>query len=216
MKRVVLLLLLLAAPLPHLYAGDFWIDANASMVLNTNNDVADQAGTNYKMRMGYKYLYGWVGLDGGNSMEWGGQPGPEYTLGSVGVGLQFPLLKYLNLYGEFGRFFFEDQDKGWQRYGSGSWEGIHYSMVQQTGNSSTYFDQYRNVFNDAWGGEVGVIALYPLAWGFNVGAHVGYRFLQVERNAKATWDNDSSQWWQFHDSVDMNAWVVGVGLQYEF
>ena len=204
------------------YAENFFIELQANTILATNDDVDKQANGSAKLIAGYRWLYLWGSLDQDNSLDWAGQAGPSYQLGAVGVGLRVPVVKHFSLYGEFGRFFFPDQEDGWQRTGTGSWEAIHYNMTSITGQQppscNGTFDQYRSHMKDAWGGEVGALAWYPIGYGWSVNGHIGYRFLQVERYAKAEWDDSAKtgQWWQFHDSLDLNAWVVGCGLTFEF
>jgi hypothetical protein len=201
------------------FASDFWAGLQTNMVINQNDEVGSKADTNLKLQAGWKYVYLWGSMDSGNSMEWGGQPGPEYKVSAVGAGLRIPVFEYLAVYGEFGRFFMGGQDKGWQAMGGqNSWEGIYMDMNKHFPGRDGFFDNYRNTFYDAWGGEIGVQAYYPVWTHVDLTAQFGYRILGVEYKQQAIDGcvHEGTPNWQFHNSMDLNAWVVGVGLKINF
>lgn len=210
------------------HAGDVWIEGQYNRLIYSDNNI-DHTGQQYKALLGWKALYLWGALEDENSVDWGGQDGPLYTLSSVGAGLRVPMFKHLSAYVEGGYFFLKDQQNKPFRVASGSeWESIHIFMVDQLNGQhppghpaiGNNWDTYRTNLENAWGGQIGVVFSYPLIWGIEATANSGYRYLKAERHTEGRLDPSrgypADYVWLFDTQQDLSAWVMGVGFKYEF
>lgn len=204
-------------------SAQLWVEGQHNYISHSNNTL-DGSRPQEKLLVGWKYLYLWGSMDGGNSIDYGGQEGVNFELPGLGVGVRIPLVQYLAIYLE-GGYFKPSFDDGWYT-ATGSmksltaWEGMNIYGNNKVGGSmpATWYPYTKMEIDGGFGGEVGVALNYPLIWGINLTAKTGYRYLKLEQHI---WSVDTPsdkgiKGWAFDDQLDLSGIVMGVGLKYEF
>lgn len=206
-----------------LAADSVWLEAQYNLIVY-DDTALEHSGEQYKVLLGWRWLYLYASQDSETNVVWGGQRGPGFQLASLGAGIRIPLGRYVSAYLDAGRYFVTSQDDKTVGYtlGGGAWESYTYYAVGKANEPvpNGHFDYFKTSLSDAWGGQVGVNVHYPLWFGFEIGATAGYRYLKLERETTLRWEAGREPapgaYWIFQDQQDCGGWLVGTALTYAF
>jgi hypothetical protein len=87
--------------------------------------------------------------------------------------------------------------------------------LNQVVGITRWWEYYDYSLKGAVGGSLGADLTYPLSDAWKVGLSTSYRYLRVTEWITAH-DGTSLPYWEISRQRDMSAWMVGVGIRYEF
>lgn len=204
------------------YASDFWIEALGTFNSYSSSEMQTELpeDTGIKLRAGYKYIYGWLSYD---EAYWRVHTQGQVDLKNLayGVGLRFPIVPYLSVYGEFGRFTVDMNNGPYSWDGHfGTHEGVVYKMRSATSSDKTPCFSSSSIFvENTFGGQLGIIGSYPIMPHVSIVGDIGYRWWRPTAKYNAyfyDYTPGSDMRYQADESLNLDSWMVGVGLRIDF
>jgi len=198
-----------------LWASDVSLTARGGVYLPTDAEM--QTGKNIQVDLKWKvvYLYGsYTDM----TRRIAGQQSGQYRLYSVGAGLNVPISKYVNVWGQCGYYSpsADMQDAGKLTVPDGSMGEAQFLYWREWGNDYNYdvsaYSVYSYKVRGNIGGAVGTDIHYPITKHLEVGVSASYTFLKLPETYYAYLPQYSGNGGMIETIKDKNLSGFGIGL----
>jgi len=146
-----------------------------------------------------------------------GLNGPEYSIFGAGVGLNYNVTDYLQIFGDVGYYHPTAQNLQHFRKSDGLWtmEGVAFYLVDKfgaLGGNPGYFDEVHVDVGGDFGGEVGFRLNYPIRKWLFVNLSGAYRMMRIDEAIIGRMDKWSNGYWQYKTQRDLSGPRIGAGI----
>ena len=212
MKYLIIILCFISFPV---FGSDWSLEGKTGQYFPTDKEIQNGHFAQINLIRQDIYIFGSLI---NSERRLGGQRAGEIDIYGIGLGIKFPISKYVKFWGQVGYYIPDSQMSGTMQFEESQWLNWRDWGQRFAYNGVIPLRIYSYDIQSNFGGAIGLEGQRPLTKHLSIGMDVGYNFLQFIETFKAIHPNvaQNGSWIETRQDKNFGGATLGLKISYKF